>query len=163
MTSSEIRKGRKPTLVSIYGSLNPEDVQRLNKMAFAKGKAPSALVREAVLLFLDGQETEVIDAREALVEKRLKKMEDRLASLMARTAIDAGMIFQILQANMNPETKSEDLMWAHKLAVERLKSKLTGQNASVKELVIESEKSNSENSEQDTPESDQPNEEMSND
>ena len=135
--TNEIRKGRKPTLVSIYGSLNPEDVQRLNQMASAKSKAPSAIVREAVLLYLDGQETEAIDARESLVDKRLKKMEDRLASLVARTAIDAGMIFQILQANMNPETKAEDLMWAHNLAVKRLKTKLSGNSLSVRDLATE--------------------------
>lgn len=135
--TNEIRRGRKPTLVSIYGSISPEDVQRLNGLAIAKGKAPSAVVREAVLLYLDGQETEVIDARESLVEKRLKKMEDRLASLVARTAIDAGMIFQILQANMNPETKADDLMWAHNLAVSRLKKKLSGNSLTVKDLATE--------------------------
>lgn len=159
--TSEIRRGRKPTLVSIYGSLNPEDVQRLNQMAFAKGKAPSAIVREAVLLFLDGQETEAIDAREALVEKRLKRMEDRLAALLARTAIDAGMIFQILQANMNPETKSEDLMWAHNLAVKRLKTKLSGQNLAVKELAVEPDDSRTEDS--DPNDSESADEEMSDD
>lgn len=106
-------------------------------MASAKSKAPSAIVREAVLLYLDGQETEAIDARESLVDKRLKKMEDRLASLVARTAIDAGMIFQILQANMNPETKAEDLMWAHNLAVKRLKTKLSGNSLSVRDLATE--------------------------
>ena len=46
--TSEIRRGRKPTLVSIYGSLNPEDVQRLKQMAFAKesvaGSTPLIMV-----------------------------------------------------------------------------------------------------------------------
>lgn len=146
MTTSEIRRGRKPTLVSIYGSLNPQDVQRLNQTAMAKGMAPSAIVREAVLLYLDGIETKEIDARESLVEKRLKKMEERLASLLARTAIDAGMIFQILQSHMNPETKAEDLMWVHNLAVKRLKTKLSGQNLSVKDLATESGSFESEDS-----------------
>ncbi len=128
---SKIATGRYAT---VYGRLVRSDEIRLQDAAKKKGIKPSAFVREAILAYLDAGDLEVAEERESSLEKRLKKMEDRLAGLMARTAIDTGMIFQIVQANMNPETKDEDLLWAHSLAVKRLKKKLQGQAAEVKEL-----------------------------
>lgn len=119
---------------TVYGRLVRSDETRLQDAARKRGIKPSAYVREAILAFLDAEDKEAADERETLLEKRLKKMEDRLAALMARTAIDTGMIFQIVQANMNPETKDEDLLWAHNHAVKRLKRKLQGQAAEVKDL-----------------------------
>ena len=133
---AKIATGRYAT---VYGRLVRSDETRLQDAAKRKGVKPSAYVREAILAFLDVEDKELADERETLLEKRLKKMEDRLAALMARTAIDTGMIFQIMQANMNPETKDEDLIYAHSLAVKRLKKKLQGQAAEVKELAKASE------------------------
>ena len=127
----KISTGRYAT---VYGRLVRSDEIRLQDAAKKKVIKPSAFVREAILAYLDAGDLEAVDERESSLEKRLKKMEDRLAGLMARTAIDTGMIFQIVQANMNPETKDEDLLWAHSLAVKRLKKKLQGQAAEVKEL-----------------------------
>lgn len=127
----KIATGRYAT---VYGRLVRSDEIRLQDAAKKRGIKPSAFVREAILAYLDAGDLEAADERESSLEKRLKKMEDRLAGLMARTAIDTGMIFQIVQANMNPETKDEDLLWAHSLAVKRLKKKLQGQAAEVKEL-----------------------------
>ena len=124
---------------TVYGRLVRSDESRLQDAARKKGVKPSAYVREAILAYLDAEDREAADERETLLEKRLKKMEDRLAALMARTAIDTGMIFQIMQANMNPETKDEDLLYAHSLAIKRLKKKLAGQAAEVKELAKASE------------------------
>lgn len=128
---SKIAKER---YASVYASLVRSDEVRMKDAAKKRGTTPSEYVREAIIARLDAEDRELADERETLLEKRLKKMEDRLAALMARTAIDAGMIFQIVQANMNPETKDEDLLWAHNLAVKRLKKKLAGQAAEIKEL-----------------------------
>lgn len=124
----------KERYASVYASLVKTDETRMKDAAKKRGLKPSEFMREAILAHLDAEDREAADERETLLEKRLKKMEDRLAALMARTAIDAGMIFQIMQANMNPETKDEDLMYAHSLAVKRLKKKLQGQAAEIKEL-----------------------------
>lgn len=124
----------KERYASVYASLVKTDEARMKDAAKKRGITSSEFVREAILLHLDAGDREAADERETLLERRLKKMEDRLAALMARAAIDTGMIFQILQANMNPETKDEDLLWAHSLAVKRLKKKLQGQAAEVKEL-----------------------------
>ena len=138
---AKIASGRYAT---VYGRLVRSDEARLQDAAKRKGIKPSAYVREALLAYLDAEDREAADERESKLEKRLKKMEDRLAGLMARAAIDTGMIFQIVQANMNPETKEEDLLWAHSLAVKRLKKKLAGQAAEIKELAkVEESKSDS--------------------
>ena len=128
---SKIAKER---YASVYASLVKSDETRMKDAAKKRGLKPSEFMREAILAHLDAGDLEAADERESSLEKRLKKMEDRLAGLMARTAIDTGMIFQIVQANMNPDTKDEDLLWAHNLAVKRLKKKLQGQAAEVKEL-----------------------------
>jgi hypothetical protein len=70
-------------------------------------------------------------------------MEDRMAALQARTAIDVGMIYHLLYKNMDPKTRDADIAWAYNGAVARLKKKLEGQAADVKESMKDSNEKHS--------------------
>jgi translation elongation factor EF-4 len=76
------------------------------------------------------------DQREGLLEKRLKKMENRLAALQARTAIDIGMVYHLIWRNMDKATRDDALAWAYNSTIARLKRKLPGKDAEIKEMVM---------------------------
>jgi metal-responsive CopG/Arc/MetJ family transcriptional regulator len=111
------------------------DHVRFDDICRVKGKKRSELAREAVKWYLDNEENLAADSRETLLEKRMKRMEDRMAALQARTAIDVGMIFHIMYRNMEPEKRDDVVTWAYNGAIERLKKKLEGQAADVKEAM----------------------------
>ena len=101
-----------------------KDHERFGELCRAKGKKRTELAREAIVWYLDNQEKINADNRETAVEKRIRKMEERLAALQARTAIDVGMIYHLIYMNMNKQTRDEDIAWAYHSSVERLKKKL---------------------------------------
>jgi len=72
------------------------DLERFRRMAKAKGLTQAELMREALRAYMDWQEAGDVLARESLIEKRLKRMEDRLAALLARIGMDVGWVFSFL-------------------------------------------------------------------
>ena len=78
------------------------------------------------------------DNRETAVEKRIRKMEDRLAALQARTAIDVVMIYHLIFMNMNKQTRDEDIAWAYHRSVERLQKKLESHAKEIEEAAPKS-------------------------
>jgi hypothetical protein len=65
----------------------------------------------------------------------MRKMEERLAALQARTAIDVGMIYHLIYRNMDISKRDDAIAWAYNCSVDRLRKKLTGQAAEIKELM----------------------------
>lgn len=124
----------KSRLKTVYSKLAPTDLAKLEVIANAKGITTSEFIRKAVLWALDNEEKLDADARETKLEERMTKMENHIASLGARTAIDVGTILFLIAANLEPETKDEDLILANKHAVSRLKKKLQGQALVIKDL-----------------------------
>ncbi|OYV48381.1 MAG: hypothetical protein B7X10_03150, partial [Burkholderiales bacterium 21-58-4] len=125
---------------TVSTALLPEEVMKVKEIAQAKKVTISELFRDGMQWYLANQDKLIADNRESVLEKRLKKMEDRMASLMARTAIDVGLVFHLMYLNMNKETRDADIAWAYNSAVGRLKKKLEGQAADVKESMKESTK-----------------------
>jgi hypothetical protein len=117
--------------------LSIESYRRFDELSRARGKTRTEVAREALLLFLDHEDKLREDSRESVLEKRMRKMEDRMASLMVRTAIDVGMVFNLMYRNMDPENRADAIAWAYNGAVERLKKKLEGQAAELKDIVKE--------------------------
>jgi hypothetical protein len=115
--------------------LSVRDYKRFEEVARARGKTKTAVAREALLLFLDYEDKLKTDSRESILEKRMGKMEDRMASLLARIGIDVGIGFHLIFRNMDPETRQDALAWAYNSSVERLKKKLGGQAAELKDIM----------------------------
>ena len=119
--------------------LSIESYRRFDELSRTRGKTRTEVAREALLLFLDHEDKLREDNRESVLEKRMRKMEERLASLMARTAIDVGTIFSLMYRNidrsMSEKERDEMVTWAYNVAVARLKKKLEGQAADVKEAM----------------------------
>jgi predicted DNA-binding protein len=113
--------------------LAAENHLRFDELCRMRGKTRTEVAREALMLFLDYEDKVRVDSSETLLEKRIRKMEDRLAALQARTAIDVGMIYHLIFMNMNKQTRDEDIAWAYHKAVERLKKKLQSYTKEIEE------------------------------
>lgn len=122
-------------MTAVYSNLTATDQTRLKTIARAKGQTTSEFVRAAILYALDNQEKLDADTRETKLEERIRKMENHLASLGARVAIDVGTLLFLIAANMPQEHKDEDLVLANKHALARLKQKLKGQAFEIKEII----------------------------
>jgi hypothetical protein len=108
---------------------------RLKARAVLLKGTEASLVREAVLFYLDHQEKEKDNRREMMLEKRMQKMEDRLASILAKTAIDVGVIYSLLWQNANYKTRDEQFIRARKHSVDRLRKKWNSDEMEIKEAV----------------------------
>lgn len=118
----------------IFIRLHPEDQARLDLKCKAEGRKRPEIIRKALTEYLDRLDAEQQDHREAKLERRLKKMEDRLAGLLARGNIDIGVILDIIYRNMPEERRDELLKTAHKKSVTRLRRKLELEGEGLKEL-----------------------------
>jgi len=85
---------------------------------------------EGAQWYLANQDKLAADSRGTLLEKRMGRMEDRMASLLARIGIDVGIGFHLMFRNMDPKTRQDALAWAYNSSVERLKKKLKGRRLS---------------------------------
>ncbi len=113
--------------------LDIESFVRFDELSRTRGKTRTAIAREALLLYLDHEDKLRVESRETLLEKRMRKMEERMAALQARTAIDVGMIYMIMYRNMDHKERDNVVLWAYNNSIARLKKKLEGQAAEVKE------------------------------
>jgi hypothetical protein len=126
-----------PTLVGVYATLSPNDLEKLKDFAKAKKKKLAAMAREAIEWYLTYQIKIDKDAKETALEKRLKRMEDRIAAIHSRTAIDVGAIYSVMWQNSNFATRDEQFTRAKKYAVDKLQRSLNGDGKDIKELIAE--------------------------
>jgi len=105
--------------------LLPNDHIRLEEQCRLQGKKRNQLAREAIIRFLNHPDGSPDTPNDTALEKRLKKMEDRLAKLQVKTAIDAGMIYLLLYRNMDLDERDKAIAWAYQGSMKRLRKKLT--------------------------------------
>ena len=122
-------------VIPIYGSLPAADAVRLKARAVLVKGTEASLVREAVLFYLDHQEKEKENRKETMLEKRMQRMEDRLAAILAKTAIDVGVIYSLLWQNANYKTRDEQFIRARKHSIDRLRKKWNSEEMEIKEAV----------------------------
>ncbi len=104
--------------------LAPHDYERFKKLAHTKGLSTAQLARDALCHFMDQLDRGEVDARESLLESRIRRMENRLAALLVRGNIDTGIIVSLLYSRMNKETRNADIQHARSWAIKNLRKKL---------------------------------------
>lgn len=116
----------KPQTPPIVYRLLSEDQSRLDAICLVEKRNRADVTREAVLWYLDHREKLVEDMRESKVEKRIKHMEDRLASLLSKANLDLGTLVQIMFNKMGgtEAEKTEVFKKARRQSIKRLRTKL---------------------------------------
>lgn len=94
-------------------------------------------MRRAIIEMLDRQEQGMAGEIKDKLAERLKKMEDRMAALLARNNLDIGIIYQVLWLRSDPEKR--DKLWetARKYAATRSSKHLVKDDLEIKELIKE--------------------------
>lgn len=100
-----------------------EDNTRFMRAVISSRTTVSQLARDAIRFYLDQLDAGLIAERENKLEVRIKKMEDRLAGLLARANIDVGVIINLMYARMNSQTREEEIKVAHSKSAQRLRRK----------------------------------------
>jgi len=116
----------RPRTPTISFRLKEIDQKRLDDLCLLEKRNRPDMVRQAVIWYLDHQQKLSQDLRETNLERRIKKMEDRICGLVAKGNIDVNTILQVIYLGSNaplPE-KAERYKKARGLAVKRLKQKL---------------------------------------
>ena len=126
-------KTAQPPLVTTR--LAMKDQARLNEICKLEGKTQTEVVRRAILEMLDRQEQGIAAEVKDSLAIRLKRMEDRLAGLIARNNLDIGTIYQVLW--LRSDTDKRDKLWAtaKTYAAKRASKKLEGEDLEIKELM----------------------------
>jgi predicted DNA-binding protein len=112
--------------------LASEDRFRLEELAKRTGRTKSELARRGIQLLLESEADKENQERDSEIAKALKRMEDRIASLIARTAIDVGTIYQVLWHRSDPAKRQNLFVSARTQAINRLRQKLVGEEVEIK-------------------------------
>jgi hypothetical protein len=127
-----LRASRTPTIET---KLLAADHERFERLCRIDGKTKSEVIRDAVNLYLDIRENNLLEDRDSKLSKQMQKGFDRLAAIFSRSNIDVGMIYQIIYDSLPEKTRNEKFYAAHKIAVERSKKQLSQDEAAIKNLI----------------------------
>lgn len=122
-------------VTTIYTSLTAEDSHQFDAIVRMKGLTRTEVAREALRYYIAHQEELEEEQRDSKLERRLKKIEDRLAGIMARVGIDVGVIYTLMWRNMPPDRREDQLKSAYTQAVDRLKKKAPGLDTVARDLM----------------------------
>lgn len=117
--------------------LAANDHARFLEICKLEGKTETQLARQAILEMLDRQEQGIAAEIKDKLAERLKKMEDRMAALIARNNMDIGTVYQVLWLRADPEKREKLWEAARKHAARRASKKLVEDDLEIKELMKE--------------------------
>jgi len=115
---------RRPTVDT---KLSEADFIRFEQLCRLENKTKTQLAREAIRFYMDNRENEILDQRESAVEKRIKKMEDRIAKLIVKVGLDVGTLHQLFWSRADSDGRDELFTKCYISAVKRLQNKLNKQ------------------------------------
>lgn len=104
--------------------LAPADQERFNRLVDAQKRPAADIMRDAIRLYLDQNDAQNAAERESLLERRLRRMEDRLAALLARLGMDIGIVYSFLWYQSDATTRSDLFNRCYKNSRDRLAGKL---------------------------------------
>jgi len=76
------------------------DFQRLDELAKLEGVSKSQVVRDAVLHYLDLQDDERAQPREAEIAKAINEMTNRVCGMLARQGATIGTLYELTWMNL---------------------------------------------------------------
>ncbi len=117
--------------------LTPADHKRFQTLSEERKMTMAELAREIILGYLDGQQTGAEVIRESKIERRMRAIEDRYASLLVRIGIDTGTIMALLSSRIDPSKRKEVLDTCYQVSVRHFNKKLEGVAREMKQELSE--------------------------
>lgn len=78
------------------------------------------------MVYLDNHQTDVEDRRELKIERRLKAIENRYASLLVRIGLDTGTIMALLASRIEKGKRTEVMDSCYRISTQHFNKKLEG-------------------------------------
>lgn len=124
---------RKRTYQGLYVGLASADQKRIEAIAKAQGKTKTDIGRQAIIEYLDRLDNKTDAQDESKIAASIRHMENRLAGLIARSAIDVGTIYQVLWLRSDPAKRKELFDKSRTFSIQRLNKRLDTEEVQVKE------------------------------
>jgi hypothetical protein len=106
--------------------LQAADHGRFEMACSLTGKTRTEVARTAILRYLDELESGQLATRDGKIEKRLKAMEDRYASLLVRVGLDVGTLVALMSSRIPAKERRELMDNCYKASVQHFNKKLEG-------------------------------------
>jgi hypothetical protein len=112
---------RTPQIVT---RLAPSTYLDFEKLCRLEGQTKSELARRAITWFIENQEQLMSNERDSVLEKRLKKMEDRIAKLLVKVGIEVCSQGHLFWTRTEREIRRDLFKECYAAGVRRMKNKL---------------------------------------
>lgn len=88
------------------------------------GKTKTEVAREAICYYMYARESEIRDEQQSVLEKRLSKMENRLASLLVKLGVGIFAMEHLFWSRIDPEERGKLFSECYIGGVKKMRSKL---------------------------------------
>ena len=102
----------------------PSVFMEFDKLCRLEGKTKSELARKAITWYVENQELLLSNERDSALEQRLKKMENRIASLLVKVGIEVCSQGHLFWTRTEKEIRRELFKDCYAAGVRRMKNKL---------------------------------------
>ena len=109
------------------------DLERFETLVKARNVTSTELAREALIFYLDNHPAGAHDLQESKIERRLKAIEDRYASLLVRIGIDVSTMTALMSSRIEASKRKETMDTAYRVATKHFNKKLEGVARELKE------------------------------
>ena len=117
--------------------LAPADFIAFDQLCRLEGKTRSELAREALRWFMANHERARQEKTETPLERRLKKMEDRLAGLMVKNGLDIGTMYALMWSRTDETTRKALFKEMRVRAIKRMKEQLSPEEQELKKALAD--------------------------
>jgi hypothetical protein len=102
------------------------DLERFEALVKARNIKATELAREALVFYLDNHPGGAQALQENKIERRLKSIEDRYASLLVRIGIDVATMAALMSSRIAAGQRKETMEVAYRVATKHFNKKLEG-------------------------------------
>lgn len=117
--------------------LAPEDFSNFDQLCRSEGKTRSEMAREALRWFMANYQRARQEKIETPLERRLRKMEDRIAALLVRNGLDIGTMYALMWSRTDEATRKALFKEMRVRAIKRMKEQLTPEEQDLKKQLAE--------------------------
>ena len=127
---------RKERTTRLETRLSQADRERFIALAQARGVTLTELLREAARFYLDHHNDPAQAKKNNNIERRLKAIETRYASILVRVELDMAHIEAIMSSRIEAGKRRETMEVASRVAVKHFNKKLEGVAGELKQTLL---------------------------
>lgn len=112
---------RTPTIAT---KLAAHDHIKFDQLCRVEGKTKTEVAREAICYYMNARELEIRDEQQSALEKRLLKMENRLATLLVKLGVGIFAMEHLFWSRIDSEERGNLFSECYVSGVKKMHSKL---------------------------------------